>query len=160
MKNVFKEFHTSIENSKVEKEAAKNNSPVKVKVKTTGPTYVFTKDKLTFIMSGLLLSAVVSLLVLILIPSISSFTAQYLVVNLGLFIGLLLNLFKNPDLNNLVLLVAAIFFAIILFVYSITMFCFIINVFILKKEQLTKVFFIKQVLSFETTLSLLFYSQE
>ncbi len=42
-------------------------------------------------------------------------------VNLGLFIGLLLNLFKNPDLNNLVLLVAAIFFVIILFVYSITM---------------------------------------
>ncbi|MGE9276899.1 MAG: hypothetical protein ACQKHC_03410 [Candidatus Phytoplasma pruni] len=31
MKNVFKEFHTSIENSKVEKEAAKNNSPAKIK---------------------------------------------------------------------------------------------------------------------------------
>lgn len=123
MKNVFKEFHTSIENSHkksmAEKETAKSNYPVKAE--TTSPTYDITKDKLIFIMSGLLLSAVLSLLVLILIPSISSFIAHYLVVNLGLFIGLLLNFFKNPDLNNAVLLVATIFFAIILFVYSATM---------------------------------------
>ncbi|XXP77427.1 MAG: hypothetical protein AB3N34_00590 [Lettuce witches'-broom phytoplasma] len=88
---------------------------------TTDHKYFMTKDKLIFIISGLLLSAVVSLLVLILIPSISSFTAHYLVVNLGLFIGLLLNLFKEPDLNDKVLLVATIFFAIILLVYSVTM---------------------------------------
>ncbi len=123
MEKALNEFHTSIENtrkqSKAEKLAANNNSPVKTE--TTGPTYDVTKDKLTFIMSGLLLSAVVSLLFLILIPSISAFTAHYLVVNAGLFIGLLLNISQNPETNKLVLVIAAIFFAIILFVYSVTM---------------------------------------
>ncbi|KOR75449.1 hypothetical protein CPX_001572 [Candidatus Phytoplasma pruni] len=55
MKNVFKEFHTSIENSNkksmAEKEAAKSNYPVKAE--TTSTTYDITKDKLIFIMSGL-----------------------------------------------------------------------------------------------------------
>ncbi|NWN46042.1 hypothetical protein [Candidatus Phytoplasma pruni] len=123
MEKALNEFHTSIGNSQkqseAEKGAANNNSPVKTE--TTGPTYDLTKDKLTFIMSGLLLSAVVSLLVLILIPSISAFTSHYLVVNAGLFIGLLLNIFKDEKTNNLVLVISAIFFAIILFVYSVTM---------------------------------------
>ncbi|NWN45989.1 hypothetical protein [Candidatus Phytoplasma pruni] len=92
----------------------------KKKKRYKNENYKMQEDKITFVLSLLIVIALILLLSLVLLPSFFSYTSRFLIINAGLILGIVLNLYNEANIFK-IFIFPSIVFLISIYSYTITL---------------------------------------